>query len=77
MLKAARMGPVIPKVTPGTLAALERDAVLLAAVLVALPAVLSLVEDVVAALTPDLVTEKACAWAMIPEFETLFPMKLI
>lgn len=77
MLKGAGKGPVIPKTTPRTLAALEPDAVLLAADLVALPGVLSLVEDVVTALIPDSVTEKACAWDMIPEFETLFPMNLI
>lgn len=73
------MGPVIPNVTPRALAALVPDAVVLAAVPMALPVALPLaVEDVVVALTPDLVTAaKVCDWVIMPEFKSMFPMKLI
>lgn len=72
------MRPAMTKVTPKAVAALELEAETLAEVPVAVPVALAVAEDVVeAALTPDFVTAKTCDWVTIPEFRSVFPMKLI
>lgn len=73
MLRAATIGPAIPKVTPNALAALLSELVALAAAPV--PVVVEPPAEEVAS-TPDLVTANVCDWLMMPLLVPTLPMKL-
>lgn len=75
MLRAATIGPAIPKDTPKALAALLSELVALAAAPV--PVAVEPPADVVVDSTPDLVTANVCDWLMMPLLVPTLPTKLI